>query len=266
MQVLTTAPRSPQVPRLDPSHEAWLRAEHVRWAHTQLRRLRRAEAEGAVAGARRGQGGQADPPEAGEADEIEAPPRDEACDEADEIETPPRGEACDEADEIEAPPRGEACDEADETCTSARDEACDETRTSARDEACDETRTSADAAEEGRLSAVTSTVAPAPPPPSPRPQGHDQRRGEHYQRRGEHDQRRGEHGQRRRKRRKNKGFLAPGGAGDEWAIGLAECRAAAELRERLGVPAGECPSLEQLQRRLPELLSALHDPADSGAE
>ena len=228
MKVLTTAPRSPQVPRLDPSHEAWLRAEHVRWAHTQLRRLRRAEAEGAVAGARRGQGGQADPPEAGDADEIEAPPRDEAC------------------------------DEADETRTSARDEA-DETRTSARDEACDETRTSADAAEEGQLSAVTSTVAPAPPPPSPHPQGHDQRRGEH-------DQRRGEHGQRRRKRRKNKGFLAPGGAGDEWAMGLAECRAAAELRERLGVPAGECPSLEQLQRRLPELLSALHDPADSGAE
>ena len=236
MQVLTTAPRSPQVPRLDPSHEAWLRAEHVRWAHTQLRRLRRAEAEGAVAGAQRGQGGQADPPEAGEADEIEAPPRDEAC------------------------------DEADETRTSARDEACDETRTSARDEACDETRTSADAAEEGQLSAVTSTVAPAPPPPSPHPQGHDQRRGEHNQRRCEHDQRRGEHGQRRRKRRKNKGFLAPGGAGDEWAMGLAECRAAAELRERLGVPAGECPSLEQLQRRLPELLSALHDPADSGAE
>ena len=218
MQVLTTAPRSPQVPRLDPSHEAWLRAEHVRWAHTQLRRLRRAEAEGAVAGARRGQGGQADPPEAGEAGEIEAPPRDEAC-----------------------------------------DEACDETRTSARDEACDETRTSADAAEEGQLSAVTSTVAPAPPPPSPHPQGHDERRGEH-------DQRCGEHGQRRRKRRKNKGFLAPGGAGDEWAMGLAECLAAAELRERLGVPAGECPSLEQLQRRLPELLSALHDPADSGAE
>ena len=224
MQVLTTAPRSPQVPRLDPSHEAWLRAEHVRWAHTQLRRLRRAEAEGAVAGAQRGQGGQANPPEAGEADEIEAPPRDEACDEA------------------------------------------DETRTSARDEACDETRTSADAAEEGQLSAVTSTVAPAPPPPSPHPQGHDQRRGEHDQRRGEHGQRRGEHGQRRRKRRKNKGFLAPGGAGDEWAMGLAECLAAAELRERLGVPAGECPSLEQLQRRLPELLSALHDPADSGAE
>ena len=224
MQVLTTAPRSPQVPRLDPSPEAWLRAEHVRWAHTQLRRLRRAEAEGAVAGAQRGQGGQANPPEAGEADEIEAPPRDEACDEA------------------------------------------DETRTSARDEACDETRTSADAAEEGQLSAVTSTVAPAPPPPSPHPQGHDQRRGEHDQRRGEHDQRRGEHGQRRRKRRKNKGFLAPGGAGDEWAMGLAECLAAAELRERLGVPAGECPSLEQLQRRLPELLSALHDPADSGAE
>ena len=217
------------VPRLDPSHEAWLRAEHVRWAHTQLRRLRRAEAEGAVAGAQRGQGGQANPPEAGEADEIEAPPRDEAC------------------------------DEADETRTSARDEACDETRTSARDEACDEPRTSADAAEEGQLSAVTSTVAPAPPPPSPHPQGHDQRRGEH-------DQRRGEHGQRRRKRRKNKGFLAPGGAGDEWAMGLAECLAAAELRERLGVPAGECPSLEQLQRRLPELLSALHDPADSGAE
>ena len=232
MQVLTTAPRSPQVPRLDPSHEAWLRAEHVRWAHTQLRRLRRAEAEGAVAGARRGQGGQADPPEAGEADEIEAPPRDEACDEADETRTSARGEACDEADE---------------TCTSARDEACDETRTSA------------DAAEEGQLSAVTSTVAPAPPPPSPHPQGHDERRGEH-------DQRRGEHGQRRRKRRKNKGFLAPGGAGDEWAMGLAECLAAAELRERLGVPAGECPSLEQLQRRLPELLSALHDPADSGAE
>ena len=243
MQVLTTAPRSPQVPRLDPSHEAWLRAEHVRWAHTQLRRLRRAEAEGAVAGAQRGQGGQANPPETGEAGEIEAPPRDEACDEADETRTSARDEACDETDE---------------TRTSARDEACDE--------ACDETRTSADAAEEGQLSAVTSTVAPAPPPPSPHPQGHDQRRGEHDQRHGEHDQRRGEHGQRRRKRRKNKGFLAPGGAGDEWAMGLAECLAAAELRERLGVPAGECPSLEQLQRRLPELLSALHDPADSGAE
>jgi SAM-dependent methyltransferase len=182
------------VPKLDPAHEAWLSAEHVRWAHTQLRRLRRAEAEDAVAGARRGLGGHAEP------------------------------SVADVADEIEAPPRDEACDEADESCASTG---------------------------AGLMSAVTSAVAP-PPPPSPHPQAHDQRRGEH--------------GQRRRKRRKNKGFLAPGGAGDEWAMGLAECRAAAELRERLRVPAGECPSLEQLQRQLPELLSALHDPADSGSE
>ena len=69
-------------------------------------------------------------------------------------------------------------------------------------------------------------------------------------------------GQRKRKRRKNKGFLAPGGEGEEWGMSEAERRTARGLRERLGVPAGHCPSLDELRQRLPEVLDAMH--ADLG--
>ena len=64
------------------------------------------------------------------------------------------------------------------------------------------------------------------------------------------------------RKRKNKGFLAPGGAGAdsvENAMNEAERRAATQLRAALGVePGGASPSLEELRSRSDDVLRALH--------
>ena len=63
---------------------------------------------------------------------------------------------------------------------------------------------------------------------------------------------------RKRQRKKDKGFLAPGRGTAEAGMSSSERAVAHHLREALGVMDSTCPSLEELQARLPEVLNSLH--------
>ena len=59
------------------------------------------------------------------------------------------------------------------------------------------------------------------------------------------------------KKRKNKGFLAPGGSIDA-AMGEQEREVTRALRANLRVADGQCPSLAELKERLADVLHTLH--------
>jgi SAM-dependent methyltransferase len=64
----------------------------------------------------------------------------------------------------------------------------------------------------------------------------------------------------RKKRRKDKGWLAPGAdlSGMGAAMSVAEREVASRLRVQLGIAPGDCPTLDELQARQPEVLRVLH--------
>lgn len=64
--------------------------------------------------------------------------------------------------------------------------------------------------------------------------------------------------QRRKRQKKNKGFLAPGGGAELWAMSEGERRCACELRQQLGLSRGVCPSLDELRERSSAVLAAMH--------